>query len=338
MSIFSSINHVLFELSQEIEKGKETMFSPCSAMIAGRGKYFSPFNNQAFFSLAYHEVNDQVPAFMGKTEGATGVSRFRRHVEFARNNFHCVGVDDLVRDELVSSPQARMLFSFDDGFIGNYRYALPILQEYNCPAVVFLTTDLLERKSLHWRLALSYAIEKSGEEKFRKDLRVNGIEVPGKNSVMKWTKRYFKPEIQVFLEDYLSNDDKKVLSELFMDWDQVKEMWTDNICFGLHTCSHPVMSSLTYDEQYREIKESLDLFIQRTGKEPVAYAHPFGTKRDYNQDTLSILKELLPGKPVFSVYGGVNFKINLEDVKRICIHDWPLRKLLNILYYNYYFG
>ena len=45
---------------------------------------------------------------------------------------------------------------FDDGFVGNRKYALPILKKYNINAAVSINSAFTSRKEMFWRFKLSY--------------------------------------------------------------------------------------------------------------------------------------------------------------------------------------
>ena len=72
--------------------------------------------------------------------------------------------------------------------------------------------------------------------------------------------------------------------------EQLLEMSSDPLCtIGAHTCSHPRLSGLTKEEQWREIKECKKDLEQVLGKEVRHLAYPHG---DYNQTTVDIVTEL----------------------------------------------
>lgn len=76
----------------------------------------------------------------------------------------------------------------------------------------------------------------------------------------------------------------------FLSLEQIRAMSQDSLCtISAHTLSHPRLSTLSYDEQKREITESIKQLEQLTGKQIKHFAYPHG---DFNNDTLSILNEL----------------------------------------------
>lgn len=76
----------------------------------------------------------------------------------------------------------------------------------------------------------------------------------------------------------------------FLSFEQIREMSQNPLCtISAHTISHPRLNTLSYDEQKKEITESIKQLEQITGKRIEHFAYPHG---GFNGDTLAILKEL----------------------------------------------
>ncbi|OIJ13885.1 polysaccharide deacetylase [Anaerobacillus arseniciselenatis] len=58
---------------------------------------------------------------------------------------------------------------------------------------------------------------------------------------------------------------------------------------GAHSINHKNLAKLTKEQQYKQIKNSIDKIEQITGKEVNYFRPPFG---QYNEDTMSILVDL----------------------------------------------
>jgi peptidoglycan/xylan/chitin deacetylase (PgdA/CDA1 family) len=61
-----------------------------------------------------------------------------------------------------------------------------------------------------------------------------------------------------------------------MNWDQVRWLVANGYSIGAHTDTHPVLSTLTFDEKYRQIVTSSDLLEQAIGRTVRFFAFPFG--------------------------------------------------------------
>ena len=77
---------------------------------------------------------------------------FREQIKFLKENFRVVPLVQLVQE--VRSKKLKnksMALTFDDGYADNLHNALPILQEYNMPATIFLTAGYVgQYKPFYW--------------------------------------------------------------------------------------------------------------------------------------------------------------------------------------------
>ena len=69
-------------------------------------------------------------------------------------------------------------------------------------------------------------------------------------------------------------------------------MMAGGIEFGAHTVSHPILSTLEPADQEDEIRRSRARIAEATGKEPVTFAYPNGSAKDYDRHTVEILGRL----------------------------------------------
>ena len=51
------------------------------------------------------------------------------------------------------------MITFDDGYFDNLENAFPILQKYNCPAIIYIVTSFLDNKNYPWWLKIWRIIE-----------------------------------------------------------------------------------------------------------------------------------------------------------------------------------
>lgn len=96
----------------------------------------------------------------------------------------------------------------------------------------------------------------------------------GKETEFPWVRKLGSPTYQI------------------LDWEQVYEMAEAGIQFGIHTASHPSLANLSREEQRAEILKSKVTLEEKLGREAVHFCYPYGSRADFNEDTLSVLKEL----------------------------------------------
>ena len=105
------------------------------------------------------------------------------------------------------------------------------------------------------------------------------------------------------------------------------------IKYGNHTTNHYVMSSLTYDEQKKEILNNKNYLASLNIQMSDVFALPFGTYQDINFDTIKILKELNINK-VLLCGNTINNSNNYFEINNIKFLDrlTPSNNIYRVIY------
>ena len=91
---------------------------------------------------------------------------------------------------------------------------------------------------------------------------------------------------------------------------------------GAHTHNHPKLSVCGQEEQYHEIassKSNLEGLLQREIKH---FSYPFGTKADYNNDTVNICRSLEFDMVCSNFPRQVHRWTNRFELPRMLVRDW----------------
>jgi len=107
--------------------------------------------NSVLLAFAFHglfesqqEINHEI---LDPQQGIT-VEMFRQFLEyFEQHDYQFVSVDDIQQGLKVGGRY--LLLTFDDGYYNNLR-ALPILEEFNAPAVFFVSTGHVKSGKAYW--------------------------------------------------------------------------------------------------------------------------------------------------------------------------------------------
>jgi hypothetical protein len=77
---------------------------------------------------------------------------FDQCLQFFRRNYYVISLEELLSsvEQGKKLPNRSLLITFDDGYADNEEYALPLLERERVPAVLFLTSDFVNRKSRPW--------------------------------------------------------------------------------------------------------------------------------------------------------------------------------------------
>lgn len=273
--------------------------------------------------VMYHEVSEIIPPLLSESV-CTEEERFEKHLQFYNEYFCPVGFESLFSH----STETKILLTFDDGYVGNYRYVFPLLKKYETPGLFFLTTGIIDRTCTSWVLLLKY-LEQTYIKVFAA-WRAHPLLVPFvfNRGLCSAGKRFFRYSYIDRLNRYIAKHPaiKEQIQKMFMSWSEVQEMsQNDLITFGSHTLSHPILSNLTYKNQHLEIVNSakaLDAKLNRTTR---SFAVPFGKKEHFNDDTIQILQrnKLLN----FTTIPGVNESDCTGSYYRIGIHNESVDQL-----------
>ena len=117
--------------------------------------------------------------------------------------------------------------------------------------------------------------------------------------------------------------------ELYLSASQIKEMSDYGIDIESHTVSHKRLSTFSYDDQYKELKDSKDAIEQLTHKQVVSVAYPEGI---YNNDTKKAVVDAGYAMGFTIERGYADRNDNLAQVNRICL-DYTFKpySILNVL-------
>jgi len=99
--------------------------------------------SQGLIALCYHNIS----AEWDGDPMTTTRDQFQAQMAWLKaQNYHPISVQEfiLARNQHKPLPEKAVLLTFDDGHVGFYEHAFPLLKQFNFPAVVALVTDWLE--------------------------------------------------------------------------------------------------------------------------------------------------------------------------------------------------
>jgi peptidoglycan/xylan/chitin deacetylase (PgdA/CDA1 family) len=112
-----------------------------------------------------------------------------------------------------------------------------------------------------------------------------------------------------------------------MTFDEIKIMGkSSSAVLGAHTHSHQSLAALSKEEQKKEILQSKEILEGLTGKTISHFSYPFGTKRDYNQTTIAICKELGFKWVAANFPDTADITSNHFQIPRFLVRDWKMEE------------
>ncbi len=127
-------------------------------------------------------------------------------------------------------------------------------------------------------------------------------------------KQHGFPATIFLISNFINDKGGKYLSQ-----SQIDEMRSNNISFGSHTISHRILSGLRKEEIIREIRDSKDILESQSGLRINSFAYPVGTRADFDDAIMEIVKEYKYTCACSNVYGMNDENSDTFALKRIGI-------------------
>ena len=278
-----------------------------------------------------------------------GQSVFRNQISFIVDNFTPITVfefDELMVNKklLKSYSKPPILLGFDDGFKNVINFALPVLREYNVPALFFVIGEILKNPDfVPWFLEMKYLISKRNADSISFNNNRFNLTLP----------REHKSFVSSFARDFIAcrteNDRQELLNKLsmalqvkrpsglnldenarFISKDDLLSLDAERlITIASHAMTHRYLESLSYEEQQYELEESHRLLKKHCSSYYPVIAYPAGS---FNKDTINIAKNIY--KSAFAILKGSSYRNSYayprigfgnDSVKNMAYAIHPLR-------------
>jgi len=256
------------------------------ASANGGGDRFRRARKPKYIVLGYHSVGaDGFPLYCRLPRQV-----FAEQMRYIKRNYRILSLRQMVEE--IQNPGAKsqsVVVTFDDGYLGTYSSAFPVLKEYAIPATVYLTAGSIESGELAWYDRIFLRFQRATSEvsvtlgtKRRFRLADFASRVDAATTAVLYLRTLPDGERQQWCESLEKAMPLRAeeLRGSMMNWDQVREMLDGGISFGCHTMTHPVLSRLTPDALQREVAESKWLIENRLGVQVDDFAFPFGKPKD----------------------------------------------------------
>lgn len=229
----------------------------------------------------YHRILETAdPLAPGELDLAT----FRWQMQVLADGFNVMPLDAALEAMATHRmPPRAVCITFDDGYRSTHDLVLPILQQFNLPATVFVTTGFIGDGNM-WNDTIREAVRSLDGDTL--DLSGHGwgtfsIGAPEqrRRAVLDLTKlaKYLPPPQRLDLTRELARRARGVPApSLMLTADMLRSLESNRVEIGGHTVSHPILTRLDEDTarfEITECKRQLDAIC----RQPVRYfAYPNG--------------------------------------------------------------
>ena len=208
------------------------------------------------YCFNYHRVGNRETSPYDPNVFSCDAENFERQIKLIQENFEIVGLNDL-QNILLDSPHLKKpyaIITFDDGYLDNYDVAYPILKSFDVKAVFFVPINYISQRLVPWWDEIAWMVRNTTLTTFKvdddKELKLAENDVIGNiKRVLLAFKEIDYRSIEASLaymrkasNCYMRPDDEP---QLFMSWEQVREMSDNGMDIGSHTFSHRIHSKIS---------------------------------------------------------------------------------------------
>jgi peptidoglycan/xylan/chitin deacetylase (PgdA/CDA1 family) len=264
-------------------------------------------------------------------------------LDFTIKRVRALGLDIVDMDEAIRRIESTGLerkfavFTFDDAYRDNLKFALPILRRNRCPFTLYVPTALVDGVGEVWWQALEdivaaqKAIAVPGEDGETEYLGCETTEEKHAtyDALYVRMRRMPEPDRVALLKELAAQYDFDLAAHckaLIMNWTELRTFANETLCtIGAHTVHHYELAKLPADQARREIEQSVRIIKSQFGTEPKHLSYPIGGPASAGAREYAMAKELGLGSAVTTIPGGIYRK------HRDSIHALP-RVSLNGLF------
>jgi peptidoglycan/xylan/chitin deacetylase (PgdA/CDA1 family) len=273
--------------------------------LSGITRLLMKYRKDHLTILAYHHVyNDDHHDRQEVTNPFfIGLKRFTEHLEYLKEDFHPVGVNDILawiegKDKL---PERSLLLTFDDGYKGFYREVYPVLKRLGIPALVNLITGWVDEEVTPWDVLINRGVSNA----FTNRLVLN---IEGEEIILLLDTLDKKREAFAFLSGLYETSSTRYREELLgglikaapwivendgvlesLSWDEIRKMAGNGIDFGCHTYSHAILSGMTPVEIKEELLRSKKRMMDVLSMDDTVFTYPAGR---YDSNVIEQVEEV----------------------------------------------
>jgi peptidoglycan/xylan/chitin deacetylase (PgdA/CDA1 family) len=248
-------------------------------------------------------------------------------------NYEIISINDINKhkNSVLNSSGLKFALTFDDGYRDNYINAFPVLKKYNVSATIYLSVNHINNKQEFWYEQLAHAIFNAGVDYI--DLTKCGMTSISIRTIVEQNDALHK--LNKLLKHYSEETRAKIVKEILiltetkssfspsymLDWEMVREMKNDNITFGSHTLSHPILSRENMGRIREEINLSKHEIEKKIGESIYSFAYPNGTSEDFNDRIVREVELAGYGNACTTVSGVNTKKTGLFTLYRVNVHN-----------------
>lgn len=304
-------------------------------------RLWNNLNDRKLTILTFHRVTNGKYASHGLPTISVSMTNFESLIKFINKHYTVISMQEFLKGVREDSelPSNSLILSFDDGYKELFRTAWPLLRKYQLPAVLFVPTALLDKKSTFWWDAV-YTFLKSAR---RSDLDQKLSNDPAIQPYLNWLEEIFTKAIEkrnqyIFnfieslqaanaeirdrvlncLQNIYRNAKRRVQLPDVLSWNDLRKFSESVFEIGSHTVNHQFLTSVSERVVKNELGHSKNRLEHHLNKEISCFSYPGGK---YDELTTQLVKEAGYSCAFTSNEGLNSTNSDAYKLKRINISD-----------------
>jgi len=233
----------------------------------------------------------------------------QQQCEHFRKHYTIVSLPDAVATlrQGQALPRNSLAITVDDGYRDFFTNAFPIFQAFQIPALVFLTTDFIDRKSWMWWDQIEFAMQHSAQESATLTtpdgpLRILPRGTPAQqqeqcrtlvNMAKRWPNAQRLRLIAQLGEAFGVRMPAEAPPQYApLTWEEIRQATAGGMQFGGHTLSHPILARVETAEQLKsEIAGCKTRIDKESGAVAQVFCYPNGQEGDFTAEAVALARE-----------------------------------------------
>lgn len=225
---------------------------------------------------------------------------FDMHLREVQQHFDVVSLGDWIsaKQRGEALPKKACAITFDDGWLDNYEYALPVLKAHRLPATLFAVAEKIGTDFQFWPNIVAGLLHAGAGPTMAQhpvfSEAINSASQDADRETVAAAIQRLKVQTDEAIFQALEDLNwhtlmDRPLAPALMNWQQLREMQDSGLVeIGSHTCSHRRLNGhLAQDALIHEVVHSKVLLAEQTGRPVNLFCFPNG---DYTATALELVQ------------------------------------------------
>jgi peptidoglycan/xylan/chitin deacetylase (PgdA/CDA1 family) len=262
--------------------------------------------------INYHNIIDKPPNTFNKLVRTWDKKKnFEQQIHQLSERFRIIPLDDMV--QTIQSGKCitnACAITFDDGYLGAYKYGLPVLEKFGFPATFFLITRKIHQADKNnWEYfdLVEAMLQLTTKDTLDlTDFDFGMVSLTDDSCKIDFMKK-FKKKIKVTSASEKNRINESIRQQLeisqeqivgylqheayqMMTWEQCEDLLKRGFTIGSHTRTHPSLSQIDNTQLDFEIRGSFLDLRERLDLHEIPFAYPYGKAAHFSKTAIAIVQ------------------------------------------------